>query len=194
MAVGLTAKVVALHEALDSGSLPHAFGGALALAFCTAEPRATIDIDVNVFLAPERVDEVLAALPEGIAVSDADRATLARDGQARLWWDRTPVDVFLSTHPFHDRAEARRRVVPFAGVDLPVLACADLAVFKAFFARPKDAVDLASMVGVGAIDLVDLRTAVRDLMGGDDRQAFLDQVAAFTTIDGDQDRPRSAGP
>jgi hypothetical protein len=69
--------------------------------------------------------------------------------------------------------------VPFAGVHLPVLACADLAVFKAFFARPKDAVDLAAMVEVGAVDLDALRTTVRELIGGDDRAAFLDQVESF---------------
>ena len=36
--LGLTERIVRLHEALDGAGLPHAFGGALALAFCTAEP------------------------------------------------------------------------------------------------------------------------------------------------------------
>jgi len=42
----LPEKVVAIDSALTG--LPHAFGGALALAYY-AEPRATVDIDVNVF-------------------------------------------------------------------------------------------------------------------------------------------------
>lgn len=184
MALGLTAKIVALHRALDAADLPHAFGGALALAFCTAEPRATRDIDVNVFVGPERLDVLVAALPPEVEVTDEQRLRLTRDAQARLWWDTSPVDVFLSDHPFHDHAEARRRIVPFAGVDLPVLACADLAVFKAFFARPKDAVDLAAMVEVGALDLDALRATVRELLGGDEREAFLDQVAAFVSAAG----------
>jgi hypothetical protein len=179
VALGLTAKIVALHRALEAADLPHAFGGALALAFCTAEPRATKDIDVNVFTGTDRLDDLVSALPSEVEVTDEQRRRLARDAQARLWWQASPVDVFLSDHPFHDHAEARRRTVPFAGVELPVLACADLAVFKAFFARPKDAVDLAAMVEVGAVDLDDLRTTVRGLIGGDDRQAFLDQVASF---------------
>ena len=183
MAIGLTTKIVRLHRALSSAGLPHAFGGALALAFCTGEPRATKDIDVNVFIDPGQVDELTTALPRGVAVTSANRRQLERDGQARLWWGETPVDVFLSNHPFHDRAEANRRTVPFAGVDdLPVLACTDLAVFKAFFARPKDAVDVATMVAGGSVDLARLQRTVAKMLGsGDDRATFFARVAEAVT-------------
>ena len=68
--------------------------------------------------------------------------------------------------------------MPFATVvDLPVLACSDLAVFKAFFARPKDVVDLATMAAAGTIDLDALERSVGALLGGDDRRAFFAQVA-----------------
>lgn len=175
----LTERIVALHAALERAGIPHAFGGALALAFCTAEPRGTQDVDVNVFLSPDEVDRVVAALPEGVVVDDAAQALLARDGQARLWWDQTPVDVFLSNHPFHDHAEADRRHVPFAGIErLPVLACQDLAVFKAFFARPKDVVDVATMAALGSVDLDALARSVTALMGGaEDRARFFERVA-----------------
>ena len=147
------------------------------MAFCTAEPRATKDIDVNVFASPERLDEVIAGLPPGVVVTNGNRSELSRDGQSRLWWDDTPVDVFLSNHPFHDHAEAGRRTVPFAGVELPVLACADLAVFKAFFARPKDAVDVALMADVGAIDLDELEETVTALLGDPgERRAFFERI------------------
>lgn len=175
----LTERIVALHAALDRAGIPHAFGGALALAFCTAEPRGTQDIDVNVFLTPAELDRVLAALPAGIAVPDAARLALERDAQARLWWDATPVDVFLSNHPFHDHAEAGRRHVAFAGVErLPVLACQDLAVFKAFFARPKDVVDVATMAALGSIDLAALERSVGTLLGDHEQRArFFARVA-----------------
>lgn len=182
MALTLTGRIVALHEHLETAGLAHAFGGALALAFCTAEPRATRDIDLNVFVGIDRLDDLLAALPDGVAVSPAARAGLHRDGQARLWWDATPVDVFLSNHPFHDRAEDNRRHVPFAGVaDLPVLACPDLAVFKAFFARPKDAVDVATMAAAGSIDLDQLDRSVGALLGGEERAGFLARVRELAT-------------
>ena len=100
--LGLTDRILALHEGLRTARLPHAFGGALAPAYCTAEPRGTRDIDVNVFIHPDRLDELLAALPAGVTADVAARRQLRRDGQARLWWDDTPVDVFLSNRPFRD--------------------------------------------------------------------------------------------
>ncbi|MDQ6782884.1 MAG: hypothetical protein M3063_05460 [Actinomycetota bacterium] len=39
-----------------------------------------------------------ARLHHAVVVTDTDRARLEREGLARLWWDQTPVDVFLSTH------------------------------------------------------------------------------------------------
>jgi len=174
----LTERIVALHRHLTAAELPHAFGGALALAFCTQEPRATKDIDLNVFVRPTRIDLVTDALPSAVTVTDEDERRLRRDGQSRLWWGDTPVDLFLSNHPFHDHAAANRRAVPFAGVDdLPVLACADLAVFKCFFARPKDAVDVTTMVQAGSVDLTELEQAVTALLGGpDDRSAFFARI------------------
>ena len=146
-------KMLALHHALDGAKLPHAFGGALALAWCTQQARGTIDIDLNVFVGTDRVDDVLAALPEGVASIEPDRATLVRDGQQRLWWDRTPVDVFLNTTEYHDQVGHRARCEQFAGERLPFLACADLAVFKAFFNRTKDWADLEAMRDAGTLDL-----------------------------------------
>lgn len=174
----LTEKVIELHRRLATADLPHAFGGALALAFCTAEPRGTKDIDVNVFIAVDRFGELVGALPPDVSVTDSDRRRLRRDAQSRLWWNDTPVDVFLSNHPFHDHTESRRRLVSFAGVDdLPVLACGDLAIFKTFFARPKDGVDVVAMAAVGAIDLDRLEHDVAVLLGGgDERRDFFARV------------------
>jgi hypothetical protein len=33
----MTEAIVELHDALDSAGIPHAFGGALALAWCTKD-------------------------------------------------------------------------------------------------------------------------------------------------------------
>jgi hypothetical protein len=174
---GIAGKVVELHRDLDRAGLPHALGGAFALAYCTSEPRGTKDIDVNIFLGTDRLDEIVAALPAGVEVDAAQRAALERDGQTRLWWDGTPVDVFLSNHPFHDHVQAGIRRVPFAGVDdLPILACADLAVFKAFFGRAKDAVDVAEMVRVGAVDRDHLHRTVSALLGDGERDRFFARV------------------
>jgi hypothetical protein len=107
--VSIVAKMIAIDGALDEAGIPHAFGGALALAFCTERARGTIDIDLNVFLVPSRIDELIAALPGEVEIDDRSSVQLARDGQARAWWESTPVDLFLSTTPYHDEAASRSR-------------------------------------------------------------------------------------
>ena len=167
---GVPEKMVAIHRSLDGARLPHAFGGALALAWCTERARGTIDIDLNVFAGIDRVDDVLAALPDDVTWSATDRAALATDGQQRLWWDTTPVDVFLNTTEFHDQAADRVRWERFEGDDLPFLACADLAVFKAFFNRTKDWADLEEMHGAGTLDLDRVVGVLVRYLGSDDER------------------------
>jgi hypothetical protein len=146
-------KVVAIHRALDQADVPHAFGGALALAWCTERARGTIDIDLNVFVEASRAADVLAALPRGVTWSAEDLAALQRDGQTRLWWDGTPLDVFLNTTDFHAQVAGRSRWESFVGEEVPFLSCSDLAVFKAFFNRTRDWADLEEMAAVGALDV-----------------------------------------
>jgi hypothetical protein len=146
--LALDEKIVALHAALDAASIPHAFGGALALAYYAA-PRGTHDIDVNVFVPEKRASRVLDTLT-GIGVAAAGAAPLraVRDrGQARVLWEHTPVDLFFSYDLLHDSCAERVRRVPFGeGVTLPILSAEDLAVFKVIFDRPKDWLDLGEMV------------------------------------------------
>jgi hypothetical protein len=164
----LPEKMLAIHDHLRGARLDHAFGGALALAWCTQQARGTIDLDVNVFVSPDRTDETLAALPGDVVATASDRALLLRDGQARLWWETTPVDVFLNTTGFHDDVATRVRWEPFAGTRLPFLACHDLAVFKAFFNRTKDWADLEAMREAGALDVAAVAGVLATFLGGDD--------------------------
>jgi hypothetical protein len=174
----LPRKIIAIHRALAGAGIPHAFGGALALAWCTERARGTIDIDLNVFLDASRAAEVLAALPPGVTSSAHDLAVLTRDGQTRQWWDETPVDLFVNTTDFHAQAAGRCRVEKFAGDDVPFLSCSDLAVFKAFFNRTRDWADLEEMVAVGTLD-VDrvVGTLTRYLGPTDERVEHLRRLA-----------------
>jgi hypothetical protein len=102
--------------------------------------------------------------------SATDVALLERDGQARLWWDATPVDVFFNTTEFHAEAAARARLEPFAGRELPFLACRDLAVFKAFFNRTKDWADLEEMHAAGSLDVESVLGVLAHHLGVDDER------------------------
>lgn len=166
--MNLAQRIVALHDALERRAIPHAFGGALALAWCTQRARGTIDIDLNLFVPPEHASVVLGALPPGVRWDAADIARIDADGQVRLWWDDTPVDVFFNTTEFHAGVADRARVEPFLGVDVPFLACADLAVFKAFFDRTKDWADLEEMAAAATLDVDAVTAVLARYLGPDD--------------------------
>jgi hypothetical protein len=139
-------KVIAIHEALRASKISHAIGGALALAYY-ATPRATIDIDLNVFVPAERWREVIDTLePLGVATTDLDSNALERDGQCRLWWGDNAVDLFFAYDPFHEEMRKEARRVPFGGVTLPILSPEHLAVCKAMFDRRKDWLDIEQML------------------------------------------------
>ena len=173
----LAERVVALHEALDEAGVPHAFGGAIALAFATRNPRGTNDIDCNVFVPATDPEPAIAALPAAIARPDALVETIARDGQVRLWWDETPVDLFFDYNPIHVQAAAHVRRVDFDGTRLPVLGPVELVVFKVMFDRGRDWVDVEDVISAGAVDLGAVRASLEELLEpGDPRFAQLDDV------------------
>jgi hypothetical protein len=145
--------------------VPHAIGGALALAYY-AEPRATIDVDVNVFVPTGRWPDVCKALaPLGVAV-EIDQRELERDGQVRLWWDRNPVDLFFSYDPFHDEMRRGVRRVPFNDGTIAILGPEHLAVCKAMFDRPKDWIDIEQMlVATSPLDVATIEEWLNRMVG-----------------------------
>lgn len=158
-------RLLDVHDALSQAGLPHAFGGAIALAYCTAEPRGTRDLDVNVFVDPARAKEVFAALPGGVEATDANVATAERDGQVRVWWEDTPIDVFLDVHRFHAEVADGVRSVAFEGRQIPVLDCTALGVFKVLLDRTKDWADIEEMIAADALNLPHALAWVERLLG-----------------------------
>jgi hypothetical protein len=177
--VNLVDRIVQLHHMLSASEIAHAFGGALALAWCTQRARATIDIDINVFVDVSDAEAVFQALPSAIVITDHDRATIARDGQTRLWWDQTPVDIFFNTTDFHVDASRRARFEDFAGASVPFLACRDLAVFKAFFNRTKDWADLEEMHAAGSLDVEQVLGVLAHYLGANDDR--IERIRSFTS-------------
>lgn len=174
----LAERIVELHRALARRRVPHAFGGAIALAFATLDPRGTSDIDVNLFVPAADAARALRALPDGVTQPEGVAAVIERDGQTRLWWDTTPVDLFFDYAPIHADAAAHRRTVPFAGTRIPVLGPIELAVFKAMSGRTRDWADIEAMIAAGTLDLDAVREALRAMLEpGDARFARLDTAA-----------------
>jgi hypothetical protein len=168
---GLGSRIVALHEMLDSMRVPHQFGGAIALAWYRS-PRATTDIDVNVTLSPSEAEPVLGALSHlGVSISPAERTAIERDGQARLDWEGSYLDLFFATLELHREMAVGSREVTFGPVDIPILSPEHLIVCKAIFDRPKDWVDIEEIVAWGTeVDEVTVLRWIDELLGLDSSQ------------------------
>jgi hypothetical protein len=150
--VSLITAVIDVHDALVRSAHAHAFGGALALAHY-AEPRATVDIDVNVFVPGEDVAGVLASLAPLGYTPERDRADWVPIAGIRLRRraDLFPVDLFPSLDPAYDEIAARVQHFGFGPdrVALPFLSAEDLVLFKLSFGRDKDWVDVRQLCRSG---------------------------------------------
>jgi hypothetical protein len=164
----LIEKLLAIHDALQAQSLPHAFGGAIALAYCVEEPRGTRDVDVNIFCDAADAAKVLAVLPEGVRVTPEDIEAVERNGQTRLEWDGVPVDVFLNNLPLHDEVASGVVWVPLVGREIPVLDCASLVLFKSFSDRTRDWGDIEEVAMATPEDIEAAAKTLADLVGEDD--------------------------
>jgi hypothetical protein len=163
-------KVVAIHAALTSAGIDHAFGGALSLAYYS-EPRATSDVDVNVFVTLEEWPSVAAALdPLGVD-STMEVAALERDGWVRWHWGRNPVDLFFAYDELHDAMRADARRYPFANTTIPVLSPEHLVVCKVVFDRPKDWIDVEGLLAATpALAPEEVRRWLDRIVGADDQR------------------------
>jgi hypothetical protein len=177
--MNLIERIAAVHQALEQSKLNHAFGGALALAWCTQQARATIDIDVNVFVDVAESENVLKQLPDGTTWTGENLEVLKRDGQVRVWFDTTPLDIFLNTTDYHDQLLQRIHFAPLGDQTLPFLSCLDLAVFKAFFDRTKDWADLEAMAEAGTLDIEQVSEIIQQYLGDDSRLGKLADLAKF---------------
>jgi hypothetical protein len=170
-------RTIAVQRALAGVGIRATVGGALALQYHVADPRATRDIDVNVLVPKERARETLAALPEGPVWGEREIAAIERDGQVRLMWPvdgaaPLPLDLFFAEHDFHRVVTDRAIWVPMLDAEVPILTATDLVVFKALFSRPKDWVDIQYVVN-HAPPSYDQAEAVRwltEIVGADDER------------------------
>ena len=172
-------RAVLLHEALDAAGIPHALGGALALAYHIEDPRGTNDIDLNVTIDADAPGPLFAALPRELPWSQTDIDEVRRLGQVRLYWPHpdgpptqpTPVDLFLPQDEFHAVVAGRTRRVPMLETTVPIISATDLTIFKALFSRSKDWVDIEELLRYGEVDTAEVERWLCQLLGEDPRLA-----------------------
>ena len=176
MAPAPTAAEVArgVADTLDRHGLPYAIGGALALAYY-AVPRATVDVDLNVFVKPDTgFERILTALNDAGFAADADpqsaRQQAIAEGQFRGRIDRMRVDVFVPAIEYYASLETRRRQVELLERPIWILGPEDLVILKLMFFRRKDLADVEAVLRdqIGSLDLQFIRTTLVGMVGADD--------------------------
>ncbi len=183
-------RTVDVHRRLDRAGVPHAIGGALALAYHVAQARATNDIDLNVSADPKRAKRVFELLPADVPWTDREVAAVRRDGQVRLLWPlpdggpAIPLDLFFPQHELHEAIDARAELVPMLDASVPILSATDLLVFKALFDRRKDWADIEELLRFGKVDLPEARRWLARIVGAKDKRLkTLAEVAGDVAAD-----------
>jgi len=123
-------------------SITIGLGAALNRPRITLLPRATVDVDLNVFIPPaqglSKVRDVLASI--GFVPDEPPDALQRRaemDGQFRGRAQGLRIDVFVPALPFYAEPESRRRLVELGQSPIWVLGAEDLVVLKMMFYRRK---------------------------------------------------------
>lgn len=169
----LVDAVAALIDALEPSGIDYALGGAIAYS-AWAEPRATRDVDLNLWVAPERLPSGLAVL-EAAGVSFDRHRVLAEAAERGMFVGRRGeyrIDVFVPSIPFYDEALRRRVRTRIARRDAWVLSPETLIVFKMLFFRPKDLADIGRLLEIqrGRLDLDFVRRWLVDMLGPEDQR------------------------
>ncbi len=124
------------------------FIGGLALQHW-GEPRLTLDVDVTVLCAfgdePAVVGELLATyaarIPDARAFALARRVLLLRSGAG------VDIDLSLGALPFEASAvERAREIEMLPGRPLRLCSAEDLIVYKVFVDRPRDWIDVETVL------------------------------------------------
>lgn len=169
-------------RALEDREVPYALGGALAYGLWGV-PRATLDVDLNIFVEPEGLGPVFDAFGTlGITVDPvAAQSSVEREGMFQAWYGLFRLDVFTPSIDFSWEAARTRVRRAFDGQEAWFLSAEALAVFKLLFFRPKDLVDLERLIAVqGAqLDVAYVRQQMVAMMGEvDPRVQRWDELAA----------------
>jgi hypothetical protein len=167
--------ILEIDAELTASGIRHAFGGALALAYY-AEPRGTVDVDINVGVPYQSRSTLLDRLATvgWFAGDDAAEAVPAAGTRLHQIDETVVVDLFFAFDAYHEDVLDRAVVRPFlhAGErhELRFLSAEDLTVFKIAFGRSRDWADIEAMVAHGTT--IDPDDVERRLVGFEGPTAY----------------------
>lgn len=155
--MNLVDLVANTHRILDEGDIRHAIGGAIALGY-HGRPRATADVDVNVFVPfGEAAGVVERFAPVGFTPERPPDEWIPISGVRLVQPSGRPeLNLFFAVNETYVGFVDRSVMVPFGteGLQIPILCAEDIAMFKISFGRPRDWIDLEDLTRADvAVDL-----------------------------------------
>jgi hypothetical protein len=156
---------ITLASTFERHGIAYALGGALAYGQYGI-PRATNDVDVNVFVEPDGLGPVMTALRSlGVSVDEDGAHRAAQDdGLFVVRLGEYRIDMFTPSIEFSWEAARTRVCRRIEGIDVWFLSAEALCV------RGKDLVDLERLIAVqgAAVDGVYVRAHIAAMVGEDD--------------------------
>jgi len=136
---------------LEAENAPYTVIGGLSVSI-VSQPRPTIDIDLVVWLDPERWPTFLESAKQyGIQPRTEDALEFARQRRVLLLEHRESgigIDVSFGALPFEDEMIKRSRIVSLGNVTFRVATPEDLIIMKVIAHREKDLRDIENIVRV----------------------------------------------
>lgn len=130
-------------DCLEADGIAYAIGGAIACGYW-APPRATVDVDITLFVEEEQWANALGTLQKAGCSIDEHQAmaSLRERGDFRTSVSGYRIDVYVPSFDFYDSARQRLVRRPLAGRPVWILSAEDLVVFKMLYFRGKDIEDV----------------------------------------------------
>jgi hypothetical protein len=137
-----------LASALESLRVPYALIGGLAVSVW-GEARATLDVDLAVWVEPAEIDATVDALCRRFQPVSKDPAGFVRDTRVLVVTTAQSVraDIVFGTLPAEKDIVQRARLMKIAGTSVRVASVEDLILMKLVSERERDQEDARRLIG-----------------------------------------------
>lgn len=195
-----------LSEVLKTSEFKFAFGGALALSHY-AHPRATADIDMTIWSDTHKELMNVVSILHEIEPVEASATIFGRTLEKpqismsyyvfehykrqsflKFYWYGVKIKVFFPTYPFLKNTVQEHCIsgLPHPNTlhEIPIISMECLIIFKLWFHRPKDLIDIENIIaiqGKESIDAVFVLEGLKMTLEGVDQAASQTGLASITT-------------
>ncbi len=146
--------LVTLARMLDELEIPYMVIGGHANALW-GEPRATLDIDITIWLSEARITELVEHLTPSFSARVKNPESFVKE--TRVLPVQTPeglgADLIFGLLPFEERAIQRARPVAVGGQEVRFCTAEDLVLLKIVSTRERDHADIRGVVRHQGSDL-----------------------------------------